>query len=127
MRILEYPHPKLLTYCNSAFEIGAQTLVAMFDIMVQTHALGLSANQVGIDARLFITYWGSVFVNLHIYDYDQGDMCASREGCLSYPSGGFIRKRSMKIVTSAGRFEGLQAIVIQHEMDHINGKEVWHD
>ena len=55
--------PVLRKVCRADFVIGDKTLDRMFALMREKGGLGLAAPQVGIDARLFVTEWGEVFVN----------------------------------------------------------------
>jgi peptide deformylase len=126
MKVLQYPHKALLTPAKSAFSILKADLDLMFALMEEHNGVALSANQVGLNAHFFITAWGQIFVNLRLLGY-QGNYIQSREGCLSLPGTHFVRTRRERIVTSEGIFEGVKAIIIQHELDHLCGREVWHN
>ena len=97
----------------------------MFRLMRDKGGLGLAAPQVGIDARMFITHWGEIFVNPVIWSGDC--MIDSREGCLSLPGVIRVKRRFNKITlidsnrVESKVYEGEQAIVIQHECDHLKG------
>jgi len=95
----------------------------MFIVLGQSGGVALAANQVGLDTHLFVTLWGQVFQNLVIYDYSEE--VEIDEGCLSLPGKVYKRKRYAYIDTSEGKFFNEQAFVIQHEMDHLNGKLPW--
>jgi peptide deformylase len=98
-----------------------RAIMQMFEIVQDRKALGLAAPQVGIDARLFVTYWGEVFVSPRIVGI-AGPVRAT-EGCLSLPGVSAEVSRWRKIILADGRgYEGQQAIVIQHEIDHLNGR-----
>lgn len=95
--------------------------------------LGLSANQVGIDARVFVMGVDkdnrkNVF-NPKIVSVSEETMMA-KEGCLSYPGLWLNIRRPKKIVASyqdetgktiVEEFEGLPARIFQHEYDHMEG------
>jgi peptide deformylase len=94
--------------------------------------LGLSANQIGWDLRMCAINLGThnaVFFNPEIVEASE-PVSVYYEGCLSYP--GLLLKipRSEKIKIKfqapAGNwleetFEGLTAVCIQHEIDHLDG------
>lgn len=96
------------------------------------HALGLSANQVGWDLRMCAINLGNeniILINPEIVEASEPTL-SYYEGCVSYP-GLYIKiPRSLKIKvkyqTPTGNWneqevEGLTAICIQHELDHLNG------
>jgi peptide deformylase len=95
--------------------------------------LGLSANQVGIDSKVFVM--GSdennrknVF-NPQVISVSK-DTELAREGCLSYPGLWLSVKRPKEVTLSyqtvdgthvVENFIGLQARIAQHEFDHMEG------
>jgi peptide deformylase len=94
--------------------------------------IGLSANQVGIDNRIFcITFndFSETFFDPKIVEYSTEETLFD-EGCLSQP-GVFInlkRPKTLKIeyTTQEGKrvtteFSGITARIIQHEYDHMEG------
>jgi peptide deformylase len=94
--------------------------------------IGLSANQVGIDNRIFcITFndFSETFFDPKIVEYSTEETLFD-EGCLSQP-GVFInlkRPKTIKIeyTTQEGKrvtteFSGITARIIQHEYDHMEG------
>mgnify|MGYP003341717693 CR=1 FL=1 len=96
------------------------------------NGIGLSANQVGIDNRVFsVVYdkFAETFFNPKIVEYSKEESLFE-EGCLSQP-GVFINlKRPTKIkieyTTRLGEritadFSGITARIIQHEYDHMEG------
>jgi peptide deformylase len=92
----------------------------MFRLLAETDGLGLAAPQVGLDARLFVTEWGDVFINPVFTRL--GDPMPIQKGCLSFPGKLCVRLRYPAVQMADGRvFEGLPAIVIQHEADHLDG------
>jgi peptide deformylase len=122
MQILIHPHPALLIKCKRSV-VSQKTINQMFIVLGQSGGVALAANQVGLDTHLFVTLWGQVFQNIVIYDYSEE--MEIDEGCLSLPGKIYKRKRFACIDTSEGMFFGTQAFVIQHEMDHLNGKLPW--
>ena len=105
----------------------------LVEIMDKFGGLGLSANQVGLDARVFVMKTadkGTVaFFNPEFTKVSQ-ETDLMKEGCLSFPDIYLMIKRSkqveMKYYDSDGvqhvlMLEGLGARCVQHEVDHLNG------
>ena len=97
------------------------------------NGIGLAATQINAPWRIFIVkipeYIGT-FINPEILDTGKRTVILE-EGCLSVPNtyGQVIRPKTIKIKTfnEQGlnfklRAKGLLARVIQHEIDHLNGK-----
>jgi peptide deformylase len=109
----------------------------MATTMYQAPGVGLAAPQVGI-SQSFIVYDIApkedghdlhVLVNPRIVS-SEGEMLSENEGCLSVPDFRADVKRAERILVEGVdregnplRFEadGLLAIVIQHELDHLDG------
>ena len=83
MQLIIAPDERLRHVCRPDFTFSISTIQDMFRLMTKHEGCGLAANQVGIDARLFITAWGEVFVNPVIEL--QGEYEDIEEGCLSLP------------------------------------------
>ena len=80
----------------------------------------MAAPQVGIPERFFITAWGEVFLNPKIVGR-QGEIKIT-EQCLSLPGVSVLKTRATRITLSTGAtYDGLKAVVIQHEIDHLDG------
>lgn len=101
-------------------------------LMIAEKGVGLAANQVGHNIRLFVMFVDrEIFhcFNPEIIDYgDQIEL--SKEGCLSYPGEVCQVPRYKKILArfynTRGNpqervFTGLAARCFQHELDHLNG------
>jgi peptide deformylase len=120
MPILVAPHPRLSRRCRDDFVVTLGQIKEMFALLRACNLLGLAAPQVGIDARVFVTKWGEVFVNPRVsmtFGYSR-----QIEGCASLPGQEFETQRASTIVLADGRhFQGLRSIVIQHELDHLDG------
>lgn len=115
-----------------------KTLIAQKD----PEGVGLAANQVGLPYKLFLARFSArktepirVFINpkivSHSEDFQVEKRNSSLEGCLSVPKLYGLVKRwksvTLQYKTETGEdktetFEGFPAVVIQHEMDHLNGK-----
>jgi peptide deformylase len=106
---------------------------SMMETLEKHGGLGLSANQVGLSHRICVInmgdqYW--IMINPEIMEAS-GSESPYREGCLSYP-GLFLKiKRpahiKVRFYAVGGQeivkeFDGLTATVIQHEVDHLDGK-----
>jgi peptide deformylase len=141
LKILTYPEKFLLTPTEPIDDIDGQ-VQQMIDSMVETMyaapGIGLAANQVGWGRSLLIYDIAPrdekralhVLVNPRVIE-SEGEIVSDNEGCLSVPDFRADVKRSERILVEGYdregkpvRFEaeGLHAIVIQHELDHLNGK-----
>jgi peptide deformylase len=139
LTILEYPDPRLRTKAAPVERVDAELVLViadMFETMYAAPGIGLAATQVDVHKRLVVVDVSEdktqplVFVNPEIIE--RSGSLEIEEGCLSVP-GVFDTPtaRSEKIrVRALGRdgkpFEleadGLLAICIQHELDHLEGK-----
>lgn len=97
--------------------------------MINNNGVGISAVQVGTHARVCIVL-EEVIINPIIV---QKSMFTTKsvEGCLSLPDVTVMTERHKRITIKylneklerrQKRFEGFAAIVLQHELDHLNGK-----
>ena len=139
--ILRYPDPRLRRPGEvvTAFDEGLQRLVNdMAETMYAAPGVGLAAPQIGVSLRLFIVDVASgddapsdlrVFANPEIIDR-MGEI-DFEEGCLSFPGAREEIRRAERVRVRAqdaqgNPFEleadGLLAIAIQHENDHLDGK-----
>lgn len=138
--ILTYPD-KFLEKQTAPVKNIDGAMQSVFDSMAATMyvapGVGLAAPQVGI-GQSFIVYDIApreeghdlhVLVNPKIIT-NEGEIISENEGCLSVPDFRADVKRSERILVEGFdrdgnplRFEadGLLAIVIQHELDHLNG------
>ena len=139
LTILEYPDPRLRTKAAPVGQVddALRTLVDdMFETMYAAPGIGLAATQVNVHKRVLVVDVTQdrsqplALINPEILERDGS--IEAEEGCLSVP-GIFdtLAARAERIVVRAlgrdGRsFEleadGLLAICIQHEMDHLEGK-----
>lgn len=144
-QIVKYPDDRLKQRCGEVTNFGTEELR---DVVQRMHAtikhkkslgFGLAANQVGIMQRIIVIntlsnnkkqpgYLGAL-INPEIISYgDNVEM--GNEGCLSFPDDRYDVARSQTIrvkfydINGAPverNFSGLNAVVVQHEIDHING------
>lgn len=103
----------------------------MAEIMYRNNGMGLAANQVGLNMRLFLMDRGGhlmVFVNPRVLQ-SSGDSYEA-EGCLSFPgvrervkraSTVLIEAQDAKGSTFRETFHRYEARCVLHEIDHLNG------
>jgi len=139
LTILEYPDPRLRTIAEPVEtvddEVRAQ-IDDMFETMYAAPGIGLAATQVNIHKRIVTMDISEdqneplVLINPEFEVLDE-ELHKYQEGCLSVP--GFYEnvKRPQKVNLKALDYngepyemeaEGLLAVCIQHELDHLNGK-----
>ena len=143
LKIRYYPDPILNKPCeNVKYGPGTKDLaIRMLATMIDQKGLGLAAPQVGMPGRIFLVdvEWPQkgpeesktyCFINPAIISMSK-EVVKSVEGCLSFPGEQLEVMRAKEIVITALDFEGapftleadgLLAVVIQHEYDHIEGK-----
>ncbi len=139
LNILRYPDPRLHKIAKpvSQFDQGLKKLIDdMAQTMYDAPGIGLAATQVDVHQRLIVIDTSDthdqlqVFINPEITWASQ-DRQLYDEGCLSVPGiyDGVERASQVKVkaLDSEGKpFEisadGLLAVCIQHEMDHLIGK-----
>lgn len=126
------------------YEGLAQLISDMWETMYQANGVGLAAPQIGLAIRLFIVDSiqikdemrkgeegiKQVFINAHIVE-ETGKLWSYEEGCLSIPHirGEVERHETVTIrymdenfVEHEKTFTGINARVVQHEYDHIDGQ-----
>ncbi|MFC3114605.1 peptide deformylase [Cellvibrio fontiphilus] len=137
--ILEFPDPRLRTVAKPVTEVddNIRKLVEdMFETMYDAPGIGLAASQVNVHKRVVVIDVSEdksqplVFINPEIEVLDP-ELSEYDEGCLSVP--GFyetvVRPNHIRVKAldrNGKPFEiepqGLLAVCIQHELDHLNGK-----
>ena len=101
-------------------------------VLIANAGLGLTASQIGIDKAMFAYMQGEhiKFMADPSLTYVSEEIDYKHEGCLSIPRVNVRIGRPKKItvqyldldnVIHTDSFEGLEARVIQHEIDHTNG------
>lgn len=139
LTIIEYPDPRLKTVAKpvTRFDERLRTLVAdMAETMYEAPGVGLAATQVDVHERLIVIDVSEtkdqlrVFINPEIlWASDEEIEC--EEGCLSVPGvydavtrPARVRVRAQDEHGAAFELdcEGLLAVCVQHEMDHLLGK-----
>lgn len=139
--ILHYPDKRLRIPAEQVTDFGPDFQVLIDDMAETMYAapgVGLAAPQIGVALRVFVvdTATGEdepsdfrVFANPEIVQA-QGE-CIFTEGCLSFPGAREDIERAEVVTCKAqdrhGNWfeitvDGLLAIAIQHEKDHLDGK-----
>ena len=139
LTILEFPDPRLRTIAKPVEVVDdalRQLIDDMFETMYAAPGIGLAATQVNVHKRLVVMDLSEdksepmVFINPEFEPLTE-QMDQYQEGCLSVP--GFYENvdRPQKVRIKAQErdgshyeliAEGLLAVCIQHECDHLNGK-----
>ncbi len=137
--ILEFPDPRLRTKAKPVEEVTPelhQLIDDMFETMYEAPGIGLAATQVNVHKRLLVIDISEgreqplVFINPEVTVLND-ELGEYDEGCLSVP--GFYetvtRPQHVEIhaLDRDGKpftmeAQGLLAICIQHEIDHLDGK-----
>lgn len=138
LTVLHYPDIRLKTKAEPVTDItpAIKTLVEdMFETMYHDNGIGLAATQVNVHLRVIVMDIAQDnkqkyhFINPEILEAHGTEV--SEEGCLSVPGVYDKVSRSARIKVKALNIdnqefileaEGLLAVCIQHEIDHINGK-----
>ena len=137
--ILCYPDPRLHTVAQpvAAVDERVRRLVAdMLETMYAAEGIGLAATQVDVHERVIVIDVSEkrdaprVLINPEIL-WRSDEMIQAEEGCLSVPTvfdsvprHAQVRVRALDRDGAAQEFdaEGLLAVCVQHEMDHLLGK-----
>ncbi len=136
--VLEFPDPQLRKVAKKVVHVDNKiktTVDDMFETMYEAHGVGLAAIQVNIQLQIIVIDVSEeknerlCFINPEIIsEFGQEE---SDEGCLSVPGIFEPIERAEKItVKSLNRdgdefvieADGLLAVCIQHEIDHLKGK-----
>lgn len=137
--ILRYPDPRLHTVAKPVKAVDdriRQLADDMLETMREAEGVGLAATQVDVHERLIVMDTSEthdeprVLINPEIIERSE-EMMVGDEGCLSVPSIYDRVERHARVkVRALGRdgepyefeAEGLTAVCVQHEMDHLMGK-----
>ena len=113
-------------------EEGNSIATELFQILNKRgDGIGLAANQVGIDAQVAVVNVIEPLVLINPKIISRENEISYYEGCLSYPKKGVNTKRYEIVEVksdnseSTMRFDGLESICVQHEIDHLNGKTIF--
>ncbi|MDH3338611.1 MAG: peptide deformylase [Gammaproteobacteria bacterium] len=138
LTILEFPDPRLRTKAKPVESVDDELnslIDDMFETMYGAPGIGLAATQVDVHKRLLVADVTAdrndpqALINPVILEKD--GVTVTEEGCLSVPGYydeveraehirvRFINRKGDEVEMEA---EGLLAVCIQHEMDHLEGK-----
>jgi peptide deformylase len=136
--ILEFPDPRLRTKARPVVQVddALRTLIDdMFQTMYAAPGIGLAATQVDVHQRVVVIDVSEgkdqplVFINPEILE--KAGSQVYQEGCLSVPGVYADVERADEVTVRAQdrngeifelRADGLLAVCIQHELDHLEGK-----
>jgi peptide deformylase len=138
LSILEFPDPRLRTRAAPVREFDAplgRLIEDMLETMYAAPGIGLAATQVNVHRALLVVDVSEaknepqVFINPQILSRDGATQ--TEEGCLSVPQTYELVERAARARVRAqdkqGQYferdlEGLLAVCVQHEMDHLDGR-----
>ena len=136
--ILEFPDPRLRKKAAPVARVDAglgRLIDDMFETMYAAPGIGLAATQVDVHQRLLVADVSTernapqVLINPEILEKD--GVAITEEGCLSVPGyyeeverANHVRVRFLDREGALREedFEGLLAVCVQHEIDHLNGR-----
>ncbi len=139
LEILKYPHPLLKKRCEEVSRIDGEVKALIRDMaetMYHAHGIGLAACQVGVPQRVIVVDVSPIdpekeffaMINPEVV-FEEGEI-EHEEGCLSVPECSEKVRRKEKVVVRGlspeGKTveisgDGILAIALQHEIDHLNG------
>jgi peptide deformylase len=138
LRILEFPDPRLRKKAVPVEVVDdplRQLIDDMFETMYEAPGIGLAATQVDVHRRLLVADVSQekdepqVLINPEILERDGSAI--TEEGCLSVPGYYEEIERAEHIKVryldrdgneQESEYEGLLAVCVQHEIDHLDGK-----
>jgi peptide deformylase len=136
--ILEFPDPRLRKKASPVVRVDDELrrlIDDMFETMYAAPGIGLAATQVDVHQRLLVADVSTeknqphVLINAEILEKD--GVVVTEEGCLSVPGYYEEVERADRIkvrfldrdgLPAECEFEGLLAVCVQHEIDHLNGR-----
>jgi peptide deformylase len=136
LEIKKYPDPVLKQKTEEVKEISKEIEVLignMVETMQKKDGLGLAAPQVGVAKKIIVVQSSKgpmAFINPCIISKSKEKEIVE-EGCLSFPGVWLKIKRSKGVEINALNIEGkeinlkavgLLARILQHEIDHLEGK-----
>jgi peptide deformylase len=139
LSILRYPDPRLHTVAKAVTQVDArirQLVDDMLETMYEADGVGLAATQVDVHERVIVIDTSErrdephVLINPELTALSD-EMLTGDEGCLSVPQiydkvprHARVSVRALNREGESVEFdaEGLLAVCVQHEMDHLLGK-----
>ncbi|GIJ11206.1 peptide deformylase [Micromonospora andamanensis] len=139
--ITRYGTPVLHRRCAEVTDFDdalAQLVADMFASMYAAHGVGLAANQIGVDARIFVVdcpdatgaHTVATVVNPVLHLPEHRDLVTDTEGCLSVPGQHAELARCATAAVTGFDMHGQEvrldgtgtlARCFQHEVDHLDG------
>ena len=138
MKLLKYPDEflnkqvKAVDLENPGFD-PVELKEQMVELMLSSNGIGLSANQVGLDAQVFVMgdskENSTICINPTVLQYTE-ETVDDIEGCLSFPNVFVKIKRPKEILAEwyneklekqTVKIEGYSAKCYLHELDHLLG------
>lgn len=138
LKILEFPDPRLRKKAQPVENIDdalRRLIDDLFETMYAAPGIGLAATQVDVHRRLLVADVSTdkdepwVLINPVIVEHDGVEV--TEEGCLSVPGYYEEVERAERVrvryldrdgIEVETEFDGLLAVCVQHEMDHLEGK-----
>lgn len=133
--ILTHPNERLLEQALEVdrFDSALRDLVLEMRLKIVSSGIGLAAPQLGVSQRLIVIDTPRLQLALAnpVIIGHQTQKVMSTEGCLSCPGAEVTVPRWSSVMVHARdlsgslvvmRIDGLEAIVAQHEIDHLNGR-----
>jgi peptide deformylase len=139
LEILKFPHPLLKKACKDVETIDEGTkkfIQDMVETMYAANGIGLAASQVGVSKKIIVLDVSPMDPQHDLIALINPEILAGEgeidheEGCLSVPDCFEKVRRKEKVraraMTADGKTielnaEGILAITMQHEIDHLNG------
>ena len=139
LTILRYPDPRLHTVAREVKQVDArvrQLVDDMIETMYAAEGVGLAATQVDVHERVIVmdtsdTHDQPLVLINPVITRRSDEMAINEEGCLSVPQIYDRVERHARVTVQALNrageafemdAEGLSAVCVQHEMDHLLGK-----
>lgn len=139
--VVQFPDPRLKLVSKPITQITdeiRELAADMIEVMYDEPGIGLAAPQVGVSVRLFVidTEWSDEEIGCHPLVVINPEISEREgrttwdEGCLSVPDYSAVVERDAKITLRGldlegqpivEHAEGLRAVCIQHEVDHLDG------
>lgn len=139
--VVQFPDPRLKLVSEPILDVTEEIRELardMIDVMYDEPGIGLAAPQVGASVRMFVidTEWSdeevgkNPMVVLNPIISDREGRISWDEGCLSVPDYNALVERDARITLRGTDLdgkpieehaEGLRAVCIQHEVDHLDG------
>lgn len=135
--IIEEPDPRLKVVCDPLTEAEIAHMVNnplhifdMLTLMGFKNGIGLAAPQIGITKRYFVMASTVCPIMINPVILERAGEQYEEEGCLSLPGVLYRKKRAYNVmvgytdmqgIKQTAQAEGLMAICVQHEIDHLDG------